>query len=101
MNQQQRLVAIGGSTAIVVLLGLTYWLLRKGNEDDEEDDFDDDARQSNPKSKNQNELPDLNISVASAGQSSAEIFVPKKIVGTIIGRGGANVKQLRNEFAVR
>ena len=100
MNQQQRIVVIGGSTAIVVLLGLAYWfVLRKESEDDEEEDDFDDTKQT--KSKNQNELPDLNISVASAGQSSAEILIPKKIVGTIIGRGGANIKELRNEFAVR
>ena len=102
MNQQQRIVAIGGSTAIVVLLGIAYWfVLRKENEDDDDDEDDfDDTKQT--KSKNQNnELPDLNISVASAGQFSTEIFIPKRIVGVIIGRGGANIKELRNEFAVR
>ena len=100
MNPQQRLVVIGGSTAVVVLLGLAYWLLRKEDED-EDDDFDDDHKSNKSKFNNQNELPDLNTSVASAGQFSSDIFVPKRIVGIIIGRGGENIKQLRNEFAVR
>eukprot|EP00111_Clytia_hemisphaerica_P009297 TCONS_00027297-protein len=105
MNQQQKLIILAGGSAFIFILGLAYFLSKKDEEfedDDEEDEILDDSSEKENKTKStRSELPDLNAAVASAAQFSVDIDVPKRIVGSIIGKGGSNIKQLRNEFAVR
>ena len=105
MNQQQKLIILAGGSAFIFILGLAYFLSKRDEvfEEDEDDDeiLDDASKTENKLKSTRSELPDLNAAVASAAQFSVDIDVPKRIVGNIIGKGGSNIKQLRNEFAVR
>lgn len=97
MNQQQKVVVLVGGSVAVIFIGIAFYLLSKKHDYD----VDDEERDDEDIKSDQKELPDLNTSIASAAQSMVEMLVPKKIVGSIIGKNGSNIKQLKNEFAVR
>lgn len=96
MNQQQRIIALGGASAAVVLIGI-FLLYRKKSRDShlQEDELEN-------KDKSELDFADLNTEeVASAGQTVVEVKVPPHIVGGIIGKAGVNIKKLKAEFGVR
>jgi len=101
MNSQQKLIALAGGSAFVVVLGFALFVFKRRNQNEEEEEDENLYDENGDLIKSHNELPDLNTAISSAAQSVTEILVPKRIVGSIIGKQGSNIKQLRNEFAVR
>ena len=92
-GQQEKYVLIACISSVVVLASI-YFLFRK-------------RKNSQRYYKDENdelvEYADLNAQdcVASAVQSRVEIQVPSFIVGSIIGKNGINIRQLKSQFGVR
>ena len=92
MNNQQKLLilaAIAGVSAV----GLLILLNRRRNAED----FDDDGGQE------LREFPDLTAgeNTASASDTVLQLNVPHYCVGSIIGKGGENIRQLKKETGAR
>jgi transcription antitermination factor NusA-like protein len=100
---RQNVVLIGGATlTAVAFISVLLYLWKKNQDGDERNDDDDET--SDRQNKSELEFADLNAReecVASAGQAVVNILVPQHVVGTIIGKDGCNIKQLRSEFGVR
>lgn len=100
LNQHKILILAGGATLSVFAL---IYIIRKRQKRDSKEE--DDCNYPNNVLGEGDTLDhaDLNAAadVASASQSSVEVPVPAYIVGTIIGRSGSNIKQLRRQFGVR
>lgn len=83
------------STALLGTL-FFYYVWKRSRDEDDDETYDDDTEEL--------EFADLNAAeenVASAGQTIVGVMVPQHVVGVIIGKDGASIKQLRSEFGVR
>jgi len=102
MGHQSPILIAGASFTTVLCAGLLIYLWRKSKEDDSYDDSDEACIEGTENLEL--EFADLNAreeNVASAGQAVANVQVPQHVVGSIIGKDGANIKQLRSQFGVR
>lgn len=97
MNPQQKVIAIAGGSFAIVLIGFAVFLLRRKQQ--QQVVQEDDNRKDNK--KEEESLIERNDSVASASQSHVEVKVPAHVVGTIIGKNGINIRQLKQELGVR
>jgi len=99
--QQRNVVLVGGATLTAVVLASIVWYILKVNEDDDHDESENSDGQENI---SELDFADLNVRekcIASAGQAVVIIQVPQHVVGSIIGKEGSNIKQLRSQFGVR
>lgn len=76
-TEQRLAIAIGVPTLALLFL---LWYRRRQRDDS----FDDDEDEQEP-------------TVARAFETKIEVQIPKVLVGTVIGRGGANIKQIQKE----
>merc|ERR1711953_961506 len=90
-NQNKNIAVVAGASLAALTLGVLFYIWKmKQDDDDDGEELD---------------VADLNAreeeSVASAGQTVVNVKVPQHVVGSIIGKDGANIKQLRAQFGVR
>ncbi|XP_020900391.1 tudor and KH domain-containing protein isoform X2 [Exaiptasia diaphana] len=79
-SSEQRLAIAVGVPTLALLFFLWYRRRQRDNSFDDDDDEDE-------------EEP----TVARAFETKIEVQIPKLLVGTVIGRGGANIKQIQRE----
>jgi len=103
MVQQNAALIAGASLSTALFVGFLFYLWKRKLEDDGNDNGNEENEDG--QEKHELEFADLNAReeecVASAGQAVVSVQVPQHVVGLIIGKDGANIKQLRSEFGVR
>ena len=92
MNNQQKLIilaAVVGVSAIGLLL-----ILSRKKEDNVFENGDEDGEL---------DFPDLTAreDTVSAWETVVQVKIPQWVVGSIIGKGGQNIRQLKKETGVR
>lgn len=78
--EQRLAIAIGVPTLALLLF---LWYRRRQNDDFDSDDDEDENEEQTV--------------IASAYETKLEVEIPKTLVGTIIGRGGATIKQIQKD----